>query len=84
MEIVSEIVDAEYYASDYSTKEQPHADNLLHTLHDSLEQHLRNAAERVRREFDKKARVLTVKLPAQEGQPPQELAAPRQESLDHC
>ena len=40
------IVDHEYYASDYSAKSQPHAANLLQTLHDGLLRHSRFAAER--------------------------------------
>ena len=43
--MVQLIVDHEYYASDYSTKSQPHAANLLQTLHDSLVRHNRFAAE---------------------------------------
>ena len=40
------IIDHEFYASDYSTKDQPHAANLLQTLHDSLIRHDHYAAER--------------------------------------
>lgn len=35
------IVDHEYYASDYVTKAQPHAEGLLQTLHDSKVRHER-------------------------------------------
>ena len=45
-QLVQLMVDHEYYASDYSAKSQPHASNLLHTLHDSLMQYHRFAAER--------------------------------------
>ena len=44
--MVQLIIDHEFYASDYSTKDQPHAANLLQTLHDSLVRHDRYAAER--------------------------------------
>ena len=45
-QLVQLMVDHEYYASDYSAKSQPHASNLPHTLHDSLMQFRRFAAER--------------------------------------
>ena len=44
--MVEVMIDHEYYASDYSSKDQPHAANLLQTLHDSLIRHDRYAAER--------------------------------------
>ena len=44
--MVQLIVDHEFYASDYSTKSQPHAANLLQTLHDNLVRHNHYAAER--------------------------------------
>jgi hypothetical protein len=44
--IISGILNSEYYASDYATKDQPHAANLLQTLHDSLIRHEGYAAER--------------------------------------
>ena len=44
--MVQLIVDHEFYASDYSTKSQPHAANLLQTLHDNLVRHHHYAAER--------------------------------------
>ena len=44
--MVQLIVDHEYYASDYSARNQPHAANLLQTLHDSLVRHDRFARER--------------------------------------
>lgn len=45
-QLVQFTVDHEYYASDYSAKSQPHAVNLLNTLHDSIVQNRRFAAER--------------------------------------
>ena len=39
--LVQLMMDHEYYASDYSAKSQPHAANLLRTLHDSLVQYRR-------------------------------------------
>ena len=44
--IVMEMLNSESYASDYVTKDQPHAANLLQTLHDSLIRHERYSAER--------------------------------------
>ena len=44
--MVQLIVDHEYYAPDYSAKDQSHAANLLQTLHDSLVRHDRFARER--------------------------------------
>ena len=44
--MVEVMVDHEYYASDYASKDQPQAANLLQTLHDSLVRHDRFAAER--------------------------------------
>jgi hypothetical protein len=44
--MIEVMVDHEYYASDYASKDQPQAANLLHTLHDSLVRHDRFAAER--------------------------------------
>ncbi len=35
-EMIEGIVAAEHYCVDYSSKEQPHAQGLLHTLHDSM------------------------------------------------
>ena len=40
------LVNHEYYAADYVTKDQPSANSLLHTLHESLVTHGRYAAER--------------------------------------
>ena len=44
--LVQDMVNSEYYTSDYASKEQPQAANLLHTLHDACEVHGRDAAER--------------------------------------
>ena len=44
--IIREIIDCEYYTSDYTTKNQPHANNLLQTLHDSIGRYRQYAAER--------------------------------------
>jgi len=35
-EMVRTIIDHEFYCHDYASKEQPHAQGLLHTLHDSM------------------------------------------------
>ena len=51
-EMVEGIAAAEHYCVDYSSKEQPHAQGLLHTLHDSM---LR--AERFDEERKERARV---------------------------
>ena len=39
-------MDHEFYCSDYASKEQPHAEGLLQTLHDAKVRHDRYAAQR--------------------------------------
>jgi hypothetical protein len=43
---IQDMVDCEYYTSDYTTKDQPHANNLLQTLYDSNSRYLQYKGER--------------------------------------
>lgn len=55
-EMLEGIVAAEFYASDYVSKDQPHAEGLLHTLHDSM-QRAEKFAEGTPQEQDMAARA---------------------------
>jgi hypothetical protein len=44
--LIETIVDHEFYCSNYAAKEEPHAEGLLHSLHDALARHKQRYAQR--------------------------------------